>query len=93
MSIMFMYCLFNNFKTFFDSTKETKGYRTLLNEFAMKNIKIGNKITFLKSKNQQKLFTTLFYNQCYTSKFKNIYTGICKYCDKFKKKQSKKSLK
>ena len=93
MSIMFMYCLFNNFKTFFDSTKETKGYRTLLNEFAVKNIKIGNKITFLKSKNQQKLFATLFYNQCYTSKFKNIYTGICKYCDKFKKKQSKKSLK
>ena len=92
MSIMSMYCLFNNFKTFFDSTKETKGCRTL-NEFSMKNIKIGNKTTFLKSKNQHKLFATLFYNQCHTNKFKNIYTGICKYCNKFKKKQSKKSLK
>ena len=92
MSIMSMYCLFNNFKTFFDSTKETKGYRTL-NEFSMKNIKIGNKTTFLKSKNQHKLFATLFYDQCHTNKFKNIYTGICKYCNKFKKKQSKKSLK
>ena len=92
MSVMSMYCLFNNFKTFFDSTKETKGYRTL-NEFSMKNIKIGNKTTFLKSKNQHKLFATLFYDQCHTNKFKNIYTGICKYCNKFKKKQSKKSLK
>ena len=92
MSIMSMYCLFNNFKTFFDSTKETKGCRTL-NEFSMKNIKIGNKTTFLKSKNQHKLFATLFYDQCHTNKFKNIYTGICKYCNKFKKKQSKKSLK
>ena len=92
MSIMSMYCLFNNFKTFFDSTKETKGYRTL-NEFSMKNIKIGNKTTFLKSKNQHKVFATLFYDQCHTNKFKNIYTGICKYCNKFKKKQSKKSLK
>ena len=72
---MSMYCLFNNFKTFFDSTKETKGYRTLLNEFSMKNIKIGNKTTFLKSKNQHKLLEMLFHDNGITSRitYTNFY--------------------